>query len=102
MREPALMLVLLMAAASGAGVALCREPRRQVMAIGVNGLVLTTLFMLLQAPDVALSEVVIGTAALPLLYLAVIVSIRTDRLRKDRMATSGTADDADDADEKGR
>jgi uncharacterized MnhB-related membrane protein len=74
-----LALLLLLAATTGAGVALTRDPRRQVLAIAMNGLVLTLLFMVLQAPDVAFSELVIGTAALPLLFFVVLASIRMDR-----------------------
>ena len=67
-----------MVALTGAGVALTRDPRRQVMAIAGNGLALTLLFLSLQAPDVAFSELAVGTAAVPLLFLAVLASIRTD------------------------
>ena len=48
------------------------------MAIAGNGLALTSLFLSLQAPDVAFSELAVGTAAIPLLFLAVLASIRTD------------------------
>jgi energy-converting hydrogenase B subunit D len=65
--------------ASGTGVVLTRTPRRQVLAIAVNGLVLSILFMALRAPDVAYSEIVIGTAALPLLFLGALVSLDTDQ-----------------------
>jgi uncharacterized MnhB-related membrane protein len=74
-----LPLLFVLTAVSGTGVALTREPRRQVMAIAVNGLVLSALFMALQAPDVAFSELAVGTAALPLLFLVVLASIRMDR-----------------------
>ena len=74
-----LPLLFVLTAVSGTGVALSREPRRQVMAIAVNGLVLSALFMALQAPDVALSELAVGTAALPLLFLVILASIRMDR-----------------------
>ena len=74
-----MLLLLLLVAASGAGVALSRTPRRQVMAMAVNGLVLALLFMALQAPDVAFAELTVGTAALPLLFLVVLSSIRMDR-----------------------
>jgi uncharacterized MnhB-related membrane protein len=77
--EPILVLLFLLTALAGAGVALSRRPRRQVMAMAANGLVLTLLFMALQAPDVAFSELVVGTVALPLLYLVVLASIRVDR-----------------------
>jgi uncharacterized MnhB-related membrane protein len=49
-----------------------------VLAIAANGLVLALLFTALQAPDVALSELAVGTAALPLIFLVALVSIRTD------------------------
>ncbi len=71
--------LLLLAAASGTGVALSRAPRRQVMAMAVNGLVLSLLFMALQAPDVAFAELAVGTAAVPLLFLAVLASVKMDR-----------------------
>lgn len=73
-----LVVLFVMAAAAGTGVVLSRDPRRQVMALAVNGLVLALLFLVLQAPDVALSEVAVGTAAVPLLFLAALASIRTD------------------------
>ena len=72
-------LLFLLAAASGTGVALSRTPRRQVMAMAANGLVLSLLFMALQAPDVAFSELTVGTVALPLLFLVVLASVRMDR-----------------------
>ena len=76
---PLLVILLLLTAAAGTGIVVTRDPRRQVLAIAANGLVLALLFAALQAPDVALSELAVGTAALPLLFLVAIVSIRTDR-----------------------
>ncbi|HQT76460.1 MAG: hypothetical protein B7Z80_02915 [Rhodospirillales bacterium 20-64-7] len=72
-------IILLMTTATGAGVVFSREPRQQVLAIAANGLVLTLLFSVLQAPDVAFSELAVGTVALPLLFLVALTSIRTDR-----------------------
>lgn len=74
-----LAILLLLVAATGTGIVLSRDPRRQVLAIAGNGLSLTLLFTALQAPDVAFSELAVGTAALPLLFLVALVSIRTDR-----------------------
>ena len=74
-------MLFLLTAAAGAGVVLSRDPRRQVLALSANGLVLALLFFALQAPDVAFSELVVGTAALPLLYLVVLASIRGGRKR---------------------
>jgi energy-converting hydrogenase B subunit D len=78
-----IILLLLLTAVTGGGVALSCTPRRQVMAMAVNGLVLALLFMALQAPDVAFSELTVGTAAVPLLFLVVIASIRIDRSARD-------------------
>ena len=75
----AITLLFLLVAATGTGVALSRSPVRQVMAMAVNGLALALLFMALQAPDVAFSEITVGTAALPLLFLVVLASTRMDR-----------------------
>jgi uncharacterized MnhB-related membrane protein len=71
--------LLVLEAICGAAVALSRTPRRQVMAISANGLVLALLFMALQAPDVAFAELAVGTAAVPLLFLATLASIRMNR-----------------------
>ena len=77
-----LAALLLLVAATGLGVVLSRDPRRQVFAMAGNGLALALLFLALQAPDVALSEIVVGTAATPLLVLAALVAIRIERSRQ--------------------
>jgi uncharacterized MnhB-related membrane protein len=74
-----LALIFLLVAATGAGVVLAREPRRQALAIAVNGVALALLFVVLRAPDVAYSEIAVGTALLPLMFLGVLVSLKTDR-----------------------
>jgi uncharacterized MnhB-related membrane protein len=67
----ALTLVL----AGGTSVALTREPLRQVLLLGLYGGALTILFFVLQAPDVALSEIVVGPIAMPLIVLAALRKI---------------------------
>jgi len=76
-----LAALFLLVALSGTGVVLTREPRRQVFALAVNGTVLTLLFFALQAPDVALSELAVGTAATPLLFLVTLAAVRISRQR---------------------
>jgi uncharacterized MnhB-related membrane protein len=66
----------LLVAASGTAVVLSREPRRQALMQGLFGMCLTVLFLVLQAPDVALSEVAVGATALPLMILVALASIR--------------------------
>ncbi|HEY7487457.1 MAG TPA: DUF4040 domain-containing protein [Streptosporangiaceae bacterium] len=48
-----------------------------VMALSAVGVMLSVLFVILGAPDVAHSEVVIGAIALPVLYLVAIGKSRT-------------------------
>jgi energy-converting hydrogenase B subunit D len=74
-----IIVLLLLTATAGTGVALSRSPRRQVFAMSANGVVLALLFMGLQAPDAAFAEIVVGAAALPLLFLVVLASSRMGR-----------------------
>lgn len=74
-----IVVMFLLVAGTGAGVVLAREPRRQVLAIAVNGVALSLLFVVLRAPDVAYSEIAVGTALVPLMFFAVLVSLKTDR-----------------------
>ena len=56
-------------ALSGSGVVLATDPLRQALVLGVFGLSLTMLFFVFQAPDVALSEIVVSTVGLPVMVL---------------------------------
>jgi energy-converting hydrogenase B subunit D len=70
-----LALALLLAAVVGTVVVLTREPARQVLVFGGYGVVLTVVFFLLQAPDVALSQLVVGAVALPLMLAVALTRI---------------------------
>jgi energy-converting hydrogenase B subunit D len=72
----------LLTAFSGAAVVLTREPRRQAIVLGFNGLVLALLFLVLQAPDVAYSELAVNTVALPSLFLATLAAARINQSRR--------------------
>ncbi len=72
-------VLLLLVAASGTAIVLTRTPRRQVLALAVNGFILALLFMALQAPDVAFAEIAAGGVAVPLLFLTVLASMKMDR-----------------------
>jgi energy-converting hydrogenase B subunit D len=72
-------VLLLMVGLAGTGVALSREPVRQAMAIAYLGLLLTVLFVVFQAPDVALSQVVVGGVAFPLMVVLTVAKIRRSR-----------------------
>lgn len=73
---PLQSIVIGLVVAVGTTVVLVRDPLRQVMVNGAYGLALVLLFMVFQAPDVALSMLVVGTVAFPLVFLAAINRIR--------------------------
>src|SRR5205085_10440096 len=72
--------VLVSAALLATAVALTRDTLRQIVVNGVYGLMLVILFVVLQAPDVALSMLVVSTIAYPLIVLAAIGRSRNGRL----------------------
>ncbi len=72
LQATALILVGLGATA----VALCLDPLRQILVSGLYGLLLTVLFVTLQAPDVGLSMLVVSAIAYPLIVLIAISRTR--------------------------
>jgi energy-converting hydrogenase B subunit D len=71
-----LLLALILAAA--VLVVRMRNLNGAVMALSAAGVMLSVLFVVLGAPDVAHSEVVVGAIALPVLYLVAIGKVRGD------------------------
>jgi energy-converting hydrogenase B subunit D len=71
----ALTLVL----AGAVAVVFTDDPARQAVTLSVYGLLMSVLFVLLSAPDVALSQIVVGTAIVPLMVMLTIRKIRRDR-----------------------
>jgi energy-converting hydrogenase B subunit D len=65
-----------LAALVGSLVVFTRDPLRQAIVVSAYGLSLTVLFVVLQAPDVALSVVGVGVVALPLMILLAVAKIR--------------------------
>jgi energy-converting hydrogenase B subunit D len=68
--------LLLLLALGGLGVVLTRDPLRQAIVVGVYGLLLALLFFVLQAPDVALSQIVVSTVAIPVMILLALAKVR--------------------------
>jgi uncharacterized MnhB-related membrane protein len=64
------------AVAGGGVVALSSLPLRQTLVVGMYGLALTMLFFVFQAPDVALSEIVVSTVGLPVMILLALRKVR--------------------------
>jgi uncharacterized MnhB-related membrane protein len=78
----ALIAVALTLVAAGAvAVVMTDDPARQAVTLSVFGLLLSVLFMTLSAPDVALSQIGVGTAVVPLM---VMLAIRKTRKHGDR------------------
>ena len=69
-------LCYLLVGAAGTAVVLTRDPRRQAIVLGLYGMIMAVLFIALQAPDVALSEVAVGAAAVPLMILVALANAR--------------------------
>ena len=68
--------ILALVAVGGTCVVAVRDPLRQAMVASFFGILLALLFFVLQAPDVALSEIVVGAVALPLMILLSLAKIR--------------------------
>ena len=67
--------ILVLVAAGATGVALVRDPVRQVIVLSVYGVLLAVLFLAFQAPDVTLSELTVGAVVLPLLLLLTLAKV---------------------------
>jgi len=73
---PLQVVLLVLMGIVGTTVVLARDPLRQAIVNSVYGLVAVLLFVVFQAPDVALSELVVGTVAMPLVLLVAILKVR--------------------------
>lgn len=73
----ALQITLLVLVAAGAtAVVLIRAQVRQVLMLSIYGVLLAVLFLAFQAPDVTLSELVVGAVALPIILLLALAKVR--------------------------
>ncbi len=73
---------LTMVALTGTAVVMTRAPQRQAVTLSFFGLTLTALFTGLDAPDVALSQLAVGTAFVPLMVLLAIRTIQGHRRKE--------------------
>jgi uncharacterized MnhB-related membrane protein len=67
---------LVLVALGGTAVVLTPEPLRQALVLGIYGFALTAMFFSFEAPDVALSEIVVSGVGLPVIVLAALRKIR--------------------------
>jgi uncharacterized MnhB-related membrane protein len=73
---PLQVVAIGLVALGGLAVVAARDPLRQALVLGVYGLTLVVLFVVLQAPDVALSELVVSTVAFPFILLTALAKMR--------------------------
>ena len=71
-------------AISGGAVVAATDPLRQTLVLGIFGLSLTMLFFVFQAPDVALSEIVVSTVGLPVMILLALRKVRQNEREQER------------------
>ncbi|MEU9470572.1 DUF4040 domain-containing protein [Streptomyces avermitilis] len=81
MDDPLIVVALLLVAASATAAVAVRDPVRQALVLSVLGVTLAVLFTVMQAPDVALSQLAVGAALTPLLLL---LSVRKIGRREQR------------------
>ena len=72
-------LILVLVSIAGLGVVLTRDPARQAAVVSMYGLLLSLMFFVFQAPDVALAQITIGALVLPLMMLLALARIRRNR-----------------------
>ncbi len=77
-------LVLVGVAVVATIVVLTRDPLKQVIGFTFYGLVLTLMFFVFQAPDVALSEVVVGAVVIPLMVLLTLAKLKVKAQAEDK------------------
>lgn len=75
---PLQAMIISLVAVGGAAVVFTRDLVRLAMVSSLYALLLVVLFLVLQAPDVALSELAVGAVAFP---LAIVVAIVLERER---------------------
>ena len=66
---------MVLVAAGGTAVVLVRDPLRQAIVASIFGLLLALLFFAFQAPDVALSQIVVGSVALPAMIVLTLAKL---------------------------
>ncbi len=76
---PIVVVALGLVAAGGTLTVFSMDPARQAVTLSIFGLCLSALFLVLEAPDVALSELTVNAAVVPLLVL---LTIRRTRERR--------------------
>lgn len=64
--------LLLLVAVTGFSIVRTKDVTSQIIALGFYGVLMALVFFFFQAPDVALSQIVVGAVALPLMVMLAI------------------------------
>ena len=72
-------VALTLVAVAAVAVVMTDDPARQAVTLSVFGLLLAVVFVTLSAPDVALSQIGVGTAVVPLMVMLAIRKTRKTR-----------------------
>lgn len=71
-------LVMLGLVVSAIVAANCKKQLTSVIALGVAGIFAAAAFLIMQAPDVAISEAAVGAALTPLIFIVALKKIKGD------------------------
>jgi energy-converting hydrogenase B subunit D len=78
---PLQVVAILLVGLGGLAVVSLRDPLRQALVFGLYGLALGVLFLVFQAPDVSLSNLVVSSVAFPFILLTALAKMRGRRRR---------------------
>lgn len=84
MADAVIVVALLLVAACATAAVATRDPMRQALVLSLLGIVLAALFTVLQAPDVGLSQLAVGSALTPLLLMLTVRKVRRRGQGKER------------------
>ncbi|WP_151475707.1 Na(+)/H(+) antiporter subunit B [Streptomyces albicerus] len=84
MDDALIAVALLLVAATATAAVATRDPVHQALVLSLLGVALALLFTVLQAPDVALSQLAVGSALTPLLLLLSVRKVWRRRQRQGR------------------
>ncbi len=76
MTDVLIVFALVFVAAAATAAVLNRDPARQAVVLSLLGLGLAVLFTVVQAPDVGLSQLAVGSAVTPLMILLTVRKVR--------------------------
>ncbi|MGH9081781.1 MAG: hydrogenase subunit MbhD domain-containing protein [Acidimicrobiales bacterium] len=76
---PLVVAALALVALGGTVTVFTMDPARQAVTLSAFGVTLAVLFVLLAAPDVALSQIGVESAIVPLIVMLAVAKIRSDR-----------------------